>query len=63
VLSGRTPRHGIAISAKDALIDLEKSFLPTIKPRKINILDSRFRGNDDFFSVSLNKPPHANFSY
>jgi len=39
----------------DALIYSEKPFLPKAKPSKINPLDSRLRGNDDFFSVCLGK--------
>ncbi len=38
---------------RNTLIYSEKSCLPKAKPSKINILDSRLRGNDDFFSVSL----------
>jgi len=39
--------------SKDTLIYSEKPFLPKAKPSKIKALDSRLRGNDDFFSVSL----------
>ena len=39
--------------ARDALIYSKKLFSPKAKPSKINTLDSRLRGNDDFFSVSL----------
>jgi hypothetical protein len=35
---------------RDALIYSEKSFLPKAKPSKINTLDSRLRGNDDFLA-------------
>ena len=46
---------GIAFSADNgALIYSEKIVSAKIKPRKINTLDSRLRGNDDFFNVSLN---------
>jgi hypothetical protein len=37
----------------DALIYSEKSCLPKAKPSKIKTLDSRLRGNDNFFSVSF----------
>jgi hypothetical protein len=38
---------------KDALIYSEKPCLPKAKTSKIKALDSRLRGNDDFFSVFL----------
>ena len=50
------PRRGgdkDCFSAWGALIYSEKSFLPKAKPSKIKTLDSRLRGNDNFFSVSL----------
>ena len=43
----------VGLTTRDALIYSEKPFLPKAKPSKIKALDSRLRGNDDFFSVSL----------
>ena len=43
----------VDIFSRDTLIYSEKSCLPKAKPSKINTLDSRLRGNDDLFSVSL----------
>ncbi|AQR64920.1 hypothetical protein BXU06_07460 [Aquaspirillum sp. LM1] len=42
-----------ANSSRDAQITSEKLCLSKAKSIKINTLDSRLRGNDDFFSVSL----------
>jgi hypothetical protein len=39
----------------EALIYSEKSCLPKAKPSKINTLDSRLCGKDDFFSISSAK--------
>ncbi len=50
------------LSAKDTLIYSEKSFSPKARHSKINTLDSRFRGKDDFFSVSLIGPGNASGS-
>jgi|GEM_PF-3616739 len=52
------PAVSRALSARDTLIYSEKSVLPKAKSSKINTLDSRLRGNDDFFSVSLARLRH-----
>ena len=51
----KAPTPNTKNQSKDALIYSEKSFSPKAKSSKINILDSRRRGNDGFFSASLIK--------
>jgi hypothetical protein len=52
--------HAATITpTKDALIDSGKLVLPKAKPSKINTLDSRLRGNDDFSAFPSSNTGHA----